>query len=47
MIGSLKCNKKSRRYEETTNQFDDVMKALASLTAKIQPENEKKNTGPQ
>ncbi|GKD37159.1 hypothetical protein Tco_1257366 [Tanacetum coccineum] len=34
-------------HEETTKQFDDVMKALASLTAKIQPENEKKNTGSQ
>ncbi|GJW24011.1 hypothetical protein Tco_0037822, partial [Tanacetum coccineum] len=33
--------------EETTKRFDDVMKVLAALTAKIEPENEKKNTGPQ
>ncbi|GJS90841.1 ankyrin repeat-containing protein [Tanacetum coccineum] len=35
------------RQEETTKRFDDVMKASAALTSKIQPENEKKNTGPQ
>ncbi|GJV23926.1 hypothetical protein Tco_1376621 [Tanacetum coccineum] len=30
--------------EDNTKRFDEVMKALAALSPKIQPENEKKNT---
>ncbi|GKA90561.1 hypothetical protein Tco_0812431 [Tanacetum coccineum] len=33
--------------EETSKRFDEVMKALAALSAKIQSENEKPDTGPQ
>ena len=36
--------------EANTKRLDDMMKALAALTtstSKFQPENEKKNTGPQ
>lgn len=33
--------------EETSKRFDEVMKALAALSAKIQPEYEKPDNGPQ
>ncbi|GKD00823.1 hypothetical protein Tco_1171097 [Tanacetum coccineum] len=47
MIGYAMQQEIKAMQEETTKRFDNVMKALATLTAKIQPGNENKNTGPQ
>ncbi|GKA97340.1 hypothetical protein Tco_0825234 [Tanacetum coccineum] len=47
MIGYAMQQEIKAMQEETTKRFDNVMKALATLTAKIQPGNENKNIGPQ